>query len=100
MHVADEIYQLVEKEYEDVKLRTRVGAGEVRVVSRAIPSYYPSKPVKAKYSLVAFGIALIMGILLAYLIGYSRNMIHSIEQAERALGMRVLATLPENSLLI
>ena len=100
VRVADEIYQLVEKEYEDVKLRTSVRAGEVRVVSRAIPTYYPSKPIKAKYSLVAFGIALFMGVLLAYIIEYSRNTIYSIEQAERALGMRVLATLPENRSLI
>ena len=49
---------------------------------------------------MAFGVALLMGILLAYVIEYGRNTIFSIEQAERALGIRVLATLPENRSLI
>lgn len=96
LRVADEIFQLERKEYEDVKLRTMAGNSEVRVVARAVPPYYPSGPVKAKYSVIAFAISLLLGVLIAYLIEYGKNTVNSIAQAERTLGMRVLATLPEN----
>jgi uncharacterized protein involved in exopolysaccharide biosynthesis len=98
--VADEIFQLERKEYEDVKLKTKTGNAEVRVVARAVPPYYPSGPVKAKYSAIAFAISLLLGVLVAYLIEYGKNTVNSITQAERTLGMRVLATLPDNGPLI
>ncbi len=96
LRVADEIFQLEGKEYEDVKLRTKSGNAEVRVVARAIPPHYPSGPVKAKYAAIAFAMSLLLGVLIACLIEYAKNTVNSIAQAERTLGMRVLATLPDN----
>jgi len=96
VQVADDIYQLIKKEYEEARIREGKQINEIRVVSPAVPPFFPSKPTRAYYWFGAFGIALLIGIGLAFIVENLNTTIRSIENVDRALHLPVLATLPVN----
>lgn len=94
VQMADEVYQLIRKEYEEARIRQAKNVSEIRVVSRAVPPFYPTKPIKYKYAGSALAIALLAGLGLALLLEYLDTAVQSVDQVEHGLGLRVLATIP------
>jgi uncharacterized protein involved in exopolysaccharide biosynthesis len=94
LQVAEEIYQLIKKEYEEAEIRVGKDLSEIKVISPAVPPVYPSRPIRFKYAIISFVIALLMGIGAAFVLDHLNRSLQSIEDVERALQLRVLATLP------
>jgi uncharacterized protein involved in exopolysaccharide biosynthesis len=93
---AEEIYRLISKEYEATRIRTgNYLRDEMELVSPAVPPLYPSSPIRIRYVGVAFALALLIGIVLSSLLIYVNTTIQKIEDVERLLQLRVLATLPQ-----
>lgn len=97
---AEEIYRLISKEYE----ATRIRAGnylreELELVSPAVPPLYPSKPIRFKYVSAALALAILVGIGLPFFFVYMNTTLQKIEDVERVLQLRVLATLPQMGII-
>jgi len=63
-------------------------------VSPAIAPVYPERPIKILYVGTAFGMALAVGIALAIVLEYLDQTLRTTDDAERALGLPLLATIP------
>ena len=92
---AADIYALIKREHEEARLRTGRNLGEIKIVSRAVPPLYPDKPEKFKYVLPALVIAVLIAIGLAFLLEYWNTTLERVDDVERLLQVRVLATLPD-----
>lgn len=90
----DDTVKLINKEYEQARIRSGTSVREIEVVSRAVPPFYPARPVKAMYVMAALVISLLAGIGFALVREYLKRSVETVEQAERVLQLRVLATLP------
>lgn len=91
---AEDIYQLVRKEYEEARIREGMHISEMTVASYAVPPSYPAKPIRGTYAGAALAVALVIGIGLAFLLEYVNTTLRTVEDVERALQVPVLATLP------
>lgn len=91
---AEDIYQLVRKEYEEARIREGMHITEMTVASYAVPPAYPAKPIRGTYAAAALAVALVIGIGLAFLLEYVNTTLRTVEDVERALRLQVLATLP------
>lgn len=92
--LAEDNYELVNKSYEDARIEEAKILNEIRIVSRAVPSTYPSKPIKYYYAGGALSIALALGIAWAIFLETQRARIRSIEDVAVALHLPVLTTIP------
>lgn len=97
VQMADEIYQLIKKAHEEARVRARKSASETRVVSSAVPAFYPSRPLKYQYVGAALLVSLLAGIIVALLLEYLNTTLRRIDDVERLLQLRVLATIPTMS---
>ncbi len=94
--VAEETFEFVKKEYEEARIREAKRASEIGVVSPAVLSTTPVKPIKIYYAGVAFFIALMTGIVSAFILeSMNAPLLENIEEVERALDLPVLATIPQ-----
>ena len=87
-------YRMIAEEHGEARLAAAQEISEIRVLHPAIAPVYPARPIKIYYA----GTGLAMGFLLAlsFLIlrEYMEPLLISEEDAERALGAPVLATVP------
>jgi len=67
---------------------------EIHLVSAATPPLYPTGPIKVIYAGIAAGMALVIGIALAFFLEYINVRIRTIDEAESCLDLPVLATIP------
>ena len=67
---------------------------DIRVVHEATPPAYPKGPIKIYWVLGAAALAAVLGAALAFLFEYLNIRVRTIAEAERILGIPVLATLP------
>lgn len=68
---------------------------EIHLVSAATPPLYPTGPIKVIHTGIAAGMALVVGIALAFFLEYINVRIRTIEEAESSLDLPVLATIPK-----
>jgi polysaccharide biosynthesis transport protein len=66
----------------------------VRIISRALPPDYPSKPVKSLNMAISVMAGLFMGIVVAFLIEYLDTSVKTLADAEILLGLPVLSVIP------
>lgn len=95
VQMADDIYQLIKKAHEEARVRARKSASETRVVSAAVPAFYPSRPLKYQYVGAGFLVSLLVGIIVALLLEYLNTTLRRIDDVEKLLQLRVLATIPQ-----
>lgn len=98
--VAEDNYEFVNKAYEDARLAEAKQLNEIRIVSRAVPPTFPSKPIKYYYAGGGLILALVLGITWAIFLEMQRARIRSIEDVAAALCLPVLATIPVTKTLV
>lgn len=98
--VAEDNFEFVNKAYEDARLAEEKQSNEIRIVSRAVPASFPSKPIKYYYAGGGLILALILGIAWAIFLETQRARIRSIEDVAAALCLPVLATIPVTKTLV
>jgi uncharacterized protein involved in exopolysaccharide biosynthesis len=94
LDVAEGTYKQVRQAYDEAVLRASHTAEEIRVISPGLVPTYPKRPVKILYVAVSAALALVVGIAVALLAEYLRVGLHTVKDAEQALGLPLLATIP------
>lgn len=91
---AEEVFGLLEREFEEARIRQAKQISEMRIVSRPAPPMYPAGPLRALYAGGAVFIALLLGIGWLGAVELLDPTLRRVEEAESLLGSRVLATIP------
>jgi uncharacterized protein involved in exopolysaccharide biosynthesis len=60
--LAEQSYEFFLKLYEEARVKEAASVREIRIVSRAVPSLYPIKPLKVVYAGLSFAIAMVVAI--------------------------------------
>jgi len=92
--VAENTHRFMRQAHDEARIHEAEKFQEIRVISPAKAPVYPERPVKVYYAGVAFTLALVMGIAAALLLEYLNFTLRSTEDAEKALGLPLLATIP------
>lgn len=95
---AEEVYELINKEYEEVRLRAGEAVSEIRVVSSAVPPIFPVGRARSLYLVGALCMSLLVGLGLVFLREYLDAPLETVEGVQRALQLPVLATVPQMGL--
>lgn len=94
VQIAEDLYQLIRKQYEEVRLRIGREVSEIKVVSTAVAPMYPSGASRGYYVVAALLVSLLSGISLVLFFEYLDTSVKGLEDVEKGLGLRVLATVP------
>jgi uncharacterized protein involved in exopolysaccharide biosynthesis len=92
---AEEIYQLISREYEEARIREAQRTSDILIVAPALVPVRPVRPIKVYYVVVAMLIALVTGVGVALLQEVANPNLRNVQDVERVLEVPVLATLPE-----
>jgi uncharacterized protein involved in exopolysaccharide biosynthesis len=92
--VAEKTHRFMKQAHDEARIREGERFQEIRVISAGKTPAYPERPVKIYYAGVAFGLALVIGVALALLLEYLNFTLRSTEDAEKALELPLLATIP------
>jgi uncharacterized protein involved in exopolysaccharide biosynthesis len=92
---AEQLFEMLAREYEDARIREAKRTSDIRVVAPALVPVQPIKPIKIYYAAVAFLLALMVGVGLAFALEVSNTRLRDIDAVQLALGVPVLATLPD-----
>jgi uncharacterized protein involved in exopolysaccharide biosynthesis len=92
--VAESTHRFMKQAHDEARIREAESFQEIRVISPAKAPVYPERPVKIYYAGVAFGLALVLGIAIALLLEYLNFTLRTTSDAEKALGLPLLATIP------
>lgn len=92
---AEEIYQIMRREFEEVRILRSRRINEMRVISYAVAPRLPAKPNRGLYAAVALFVGLLLGIHLIILHElFMSTKVRSVDDVELVLGLPVLATVP------
>jgi len=92
---AERLYDQIVHEHQDAQLREARRTSDIRVVAPALVPVGPAKPIKIYYAAVALVMALMVGIGLSFAFEMTNPHLRDIEGVQQALGVPVLATVPE-----
>lgn len=89
-------YSVLEKEFEEAKLRETKRASEIRVVSPASTPINPQKPIKYYYALSGLALSLLLGVSLAQWLEFFKERLYTVREVEQVFGVPVIATIPKS----
>jgi uncharacterized protein involved in exopolysaccharide biosynthesis len=92
--VAGDRYELLSKGFEDARTREANRTSELRVVSKATPPSYPSKPIKLYYGLAGLATGMLLALGLALFLEFQLPRLRSMEDVRAVLQLPILATIP------
>lgn len=92
--VAESTHRYMKQAHDEARIHEAERFQEIRVISAGKAPVYPERPVKVYYAGAAFGLALVMGIAAALLLEYLNFTLRRTDDAEKALGLPLLATIP------
>lgn len=92
--LAKQNYELFSKQYEEARVKESSTVSEIRIVSRAVPSLYPVKPIKYIYAGVSFATALVLALGWALFADALDPRIRTIRDVSDNLGVPVLGAIP------
>jgi len=92
--VAQDLYTMLAKRYEEAKISEVMQPTEVQVVDLAATSVNPVKPAKALNIIVASLLGLLIGIGTAVVLGTVNRTIDNAEDVRRYLDLPVIASIP------
>lgn len=96
---AEQLYELLVREYEDARLREAKRTSDIRVVAPALVPVRPVRPIKIYYAGVALLMALMVGVGVAFALEVTNTRLRNIDQVQMALGVPVLATVPDMAIV-
>lgn len=96
--VAQEIYTMLAKRYEEARINEVMLPTEVQVIDGAIAPEFPVSPRKLLNAIVAGIVGLLVGFGMAFYLEYANRKIQNSREAERVLSLPVLGSIPEVSL--
>jgi capsular polysaccharide biosynthesis protein len=91
---AEQSYQFVNESFEEARLAESKATSEVTILYAAQPPLAPISPIKVVHVSVTLLLSAVCAIGLALLAGFFDTRLRTIEDAEEALGIPVLATIP------
>ena len=94
LHIAQENYEFFLKRSTEARLREAAISSEIRIISRAVPNFYPVKPVKFIYAGLSFAMALVVAIGWALFFEYLDPRVRTIRGLDLELGIPVLGVVP------
>lgn len=94
LETAKQTHYFLSREYEKVNILRTKELRELRVAADASAPRAPATPKRIYYGGAAAGVALILGIYLFGMAELMNTKLRSIQEVERALGLKVLATIP------
>lgn len=94
VRVAGDRYEILSKAFEDARTREANRISELRVVSKAAPPSYPSKPIKLYYGLAGLATGLLFAVGLALFLEFQLPRLRSMEDVRVVLQLPILATIP------
>jgi succinoglycan biosynthesis transport protein ExoP len=95
-HLAEKSYEFFRKQYDEARVKESETVTEIRIVSPAVPTLYPVKPVKYVYAGLSFATALLVAIGLALLLESSEPRVRTIRDLDAELGVPVLGAIPRS----
>lgn len=93
--VAQEIYLMLDKRYEEARISEVMHPSNVKVLDPAIVPEMPIKPQKVRNALVGAMIGLFMGIVLVLILEYINWTIRNDQEAKELLGSPILGVVPD-----
>lgn len=93
-------YKLYRKRLEEARVSNLLDAKRVinvTVIEKPVATYFPIKPKKLKIIGIGILISLVVGIAMAILFDYLDHTLHTTEEVDRYVGLRVLASIPEGT---
>ena len=94
MRLAQDNYEFFLKRATEARLRESSASNEIRIISRAIPTLYPLKPVKYIYAGLSFAMALAVAIGWALFSEYLDPRVRTIRGLDDEFGIPVLGAVP------
>lgn len=92
----EETYQIMRREFEEVRILRSRRISEMRVISYAVAPRLPAKPIRIFYAAAALFVGLLLGAHLVILHElFMGTKIRSVDDVELVLGLPVLATVPK-----
>jgi uncharacterized protein involved in exopolysaccharide biosynthesis len=95
-HLAEQNYEFLLKQYEEARVKESENVTEIRIVSPAVASLYPVKPLKYVYGGLSFATALVVAIGWALLFESLDPRVRTLRDLESELGVPVLGAIPRN----
>jgi uncharacterized protein involved in exopolysaccharide biosynthesis len=93
-HLAEESYEFFLKQYEEARVRESAKVTEIRIVSSAVPSLYPVKPLKYEYAGLSFAAALVGAIGWVLFFEAVDPRVRTVRDLDDEFGIPVLAAIP------
>ncbi len=93
-------YKLYRKRLEEARVSNLLDARRVvnvKVIENPVATYFPIKPKKLKIIGIGILISLVISIAMAILFDYLDHTLHTTEEVDRYIGLRVLASIPEGT---
>ena len=94
VRVTGDRYELLSKGFEDARTREANRTSELRIVSKATPPSYPSKPIKLYYGLAGLATGMLLAIGLVLFLEFRLPRLRSMEDVRVVLQLPILATIP------
>lgn len=95
VQVAQEIYIMLDKRYEEARINEVMQPRDVKVLDAAIAPEFPVKSRKTLILLIGAALGLLVGTAIAFLIEYSKCPIFNDLEAKGLLGLPVLGIIPD-----
>ncbi|MBV9286532.1 MAG: hypothetical protein JO288_01695 [Hyphomicrobiales bacterium] len=93
--LADERYELIQKRFEEARIKESAVVAEIRIVSPAEPALYPVKPLKYLYGGLSFITALIAAVGWALFLEQLRPRVRTIRDLDSLGDTTVLGAIPK-----
>ncbi len=93
-----ELYETLQRKLQQAAVDTQVNAIETVVVDKARAPIFPVEPKRGLMILSGLILGLFSGIAAAFAVESASGLVRTPEQVERAIGYRVLATVPQDTL--
>ncbi|MFT4583120.1 MAG: hypothetical protein ACI915_001780 [Gammaproteobacteria bacterium] len=91
---AEARYTLIERNFEEARIKEHGQVNEIRIVSQAVPPQYPIKPLKYLYSGIGFLLAFVTAIGAALFVEYLDPRIRTVNDITVELELAVLGAIP------
>jgi len=95
VRVAEDKYEFIRRQYEEIAIQAAADANEIRIVSRAVPPVFISKPLKYVYGTLGFLFSLVCSMTLALFLEYLHPRARTTEDVTSQLHLAVLGTIPK-----